>query len=175
METEQKYVQKIPLSDMTPVLEDIGYMPEDVREEGQEGDISPEEINDNLSAALGSFAGAETYPMIIPNSPRFKVPANPLLPPEYSEILDYNAVQYQNGFFRTQIGRYVKVEQLVGSDIIEEYYGFLIGVGINYIVLQDYDSDNIRVLDIYGIKNMYVYYTDISISGDRNQQQGQQE
>ena len=73
-----------------------------------------------------------------------------MLPPEYNEILDYNAIQYQNGFFRTQIGRYVKVEQLVGSNSIEEYYGFLIGVGINYIVLQDYDSDNIRVLDIYG-------------------------
>ena len=57
------------------------------------------------------------------------------------------------------------MEQLVGSNSIEEYYGFLIGVGINYIVLQDYDSDNIRALDIYGIKNMYVYYSDISIAG----------
>ncbi|HIU25448.1 MAG TPA: hypothetical protein IAC50_02975 [Candidatus Copromorpha excrementigallinarum] len=166
MATEQKYALKIPLSDITPVLEDISYMSEAPAEEAaEEGDISIEEINENLSAAIGSFSGAETYPMIIPNSPRFKVPANPLLPPEYNEILDYNAIQYQNGFFRTQIGRYVKVEQLVGSNSIEEYYGFLIGVGINYIVLQDYDSDNIRVLDIYGIKNMYVYYSDIYIAG----------
>ena len=67
-----------------------------------------------------------------------------------------------NGFFRTQIGRYVRVEQLTGSNIIEDYDGFLIGVGINYIILQDYSSSNIRVLDIYGIKNMYVYYADLT-------------
>ena len=55
-----------------------------------------------------------------------------------------------------------RVEQLTGSNIIEDYDGFLIGVGINYIILQDYSSSNIRVLDIYGIKNMYVYYADLT-------------
>ncbi|MDO4544768.1 MAG: hypothetical protein Q4C25_01300, partial [Bacillota bacterium] len=106
----------------------------------------------------------------------FTVPANPLLPEGYSEVLDYNAIQYMNGFFRTQIGRYVKVEQLVGSNMIEEYDGFLVGVGINYIILQEYSvameapSSNIRILDIYGIKNMYVYYANIinPITGETN-------
>ena len=98
---------------------------------------------------------------MIPNSPTFRVPANPLLPPEYNEVLDYNAVQYLNGIFRTQIGRYVKVSQLVGSNTMEEFEGYLIGVGINYIILQDYITGNIRILDIYGIKSMYVYYKNI--------------
>ena len=52
-------------------------------------------------ASAGSY---QMYPMVIPNSPKFKVPANPLLPEEYSEILDYNAIQYLNGIYRTQIG-----------------------------------------------------------------------
>ena len=98
-----------------------------------------------------------SYPQIIPNSPTFQVPANPLLLPEYNELLDYNAVQYLNGIFRTQIGRYVKVSQLVGSNTMEEFEGYLIGVGINYVILQDYLTGNIRILDIYGIKSMYVY------------------
>ena len=85
-----------------------------------------------------------------PESPMFSVPPNPLLPEGYNEILDYNSVQYLNGIFRTQIGRYVRIQQLVGSNITEDYEGFLIGVGINYIILQDYASGNIRILDMEG-------------------------
>lgn len=105
--------------------------------------------------------GGASYPQVIPNSPTFQVPANPLLPQDYNEVLDYNAVQYLNGIFRTQIGRYVKVSQLVGSNTLEDFEGYLIGVGINYIILQDYITGNIRILDIYGIKSMYVYYKNI--------------
>lgn len=97
---------------------------------------------------------------IIPNAPTFMVPANPLLPEGYQEILDYNTLQYVNGFYRTQIGRYVRVEQLMGSNQIQLKEGYLIGVGINYIILQDGASGNIMILDIYGIKSMYVYYND---------------
>ncbi|MEI3518804.1 MAG: hypothetical protein V8R14_05235 [Clostridia bacterium] len=34
-------------------------------------------------------------------------------------------------------------------------------MGINYIILQDYANGNIRILDIYGIKSMYVYYSEL--------------
>lgn len=122
-------------------------------------------ISSDISGGSGSFGsagmGGSTYPQVIPNSPTFRVPANPLLPPKYNEVLDYNAVQYLNGIFRTQIGRYVKVSQLVGSNTMEEFEGYLIGVGINYIILQDYITGNIRILDIYGIKSMYVYYKNV--------------
>lgn len=101
----------------------------------------------------------DTTPELIPNSPTFTVPANPLLPPGYQEVLDYNAIQYVNGFYRTQIGRYVRVEQLMGSNTLDTQEGYLIGVGINYIILQEAPTGNILIVDIYGIKNMYVYYT----------------
>ena len=97
-------------------------------------------------------------PDIIPNAPTFTVPANPLLPEGYREVLDYNSLQYVNGFFRTQIGHYVRVEQLMGSNTIENKEGYLSGVGINYILLQEMPTGNIQVIDAYGIKSMYVYY-----------------
>ncbi len=103
--------------------------------------------------------GTGITPELIPNSPTFTVPANPLLPEGYQEVLDYNAVQYVNGFYRTQIGRYVRVTQLMGSNTLESQEGFLIGVGVNYILLQESLTGNVLVIDIYGIKNMYVYYT----------------
>lgn len=111
----------------------------------------------NQSSDSGS-SGTAAAPEVLPDAPTFRVPANPLLPGGYQEVLDYNAVQYVNGFYRTQIGRYVKVEQLMGSNTIDTQEGFLIGVGINYILLQEAPTGNVLVVDIYGIKNMYLYY-----------------
>lgn len=97
---------------------------------------------------------------ITPGAPSFRVPSNPLLPPGYQETLDYNSLQYANGFYRTQIGKYVRVDQLLGSNNMTTQEGFLIGVGYNYIILQEGFTENILVVDIYSIKNMYVYYND---------------
>lgn len=145
--------------DMTPVLENVVYNSDDT---GSEGDIPISEVSmiGNTGGGNGSFGGSEVFPQVIPNSPVFTVPANPLLPDEYSEVLDYNAIQYLNGIFRTQIGRFVRVQQLVGSNTLQDFDGFLIGVGINYIILQEYANKDIRILDIYGIKQMYVYYSE---------------
>lgn len=133
------------------------------------GDIPVDEVNgipefsDVITVNPGvNLSSVESFPVVLPSNPTFRVPANPLLPEEYNEILDYNSVQYLNGIFRTQIGRFVRVEQLVGSNTLQEYDGFLIGVGINYIILQEYANNNIRIMDIYGIKNMYVYYTNVT-------------
>lgn len=97
---------------------------------------------------------------VAPGAPSFQVPSNPLLPPGYQETLDYTSLQYVNGFYRTQIGRYVRVDQLLGSNNMTQQEGFLIGVGYNYILLQEGYTGNILVVDIYSIKNMYVYYHD---------------
>lgn len=96
---------------------------------------------------------------ILPENPVFQVPANPLLPPGYQEVISYENVQYLNGFLRTQIGRYIRVEQLIGSSQTEDRYGFLVGVGINYILLQDYSTGNISAMDYYSIKYVYIYYS----------------
>ena len=160
MATEQRQVQQLQREDMTPLLENSVQTSEMGVSEA--GDIPITQLDGTVNVGGGNFSSPDSFPMILPNSPTFTVPANPLLPAEYSEVLDYNSLQYLNGFFRTQIGRYVRVEQLVGSNIIQDYDGFLIGVGINYIILQEYSNENIRILDIYGIKNMYVYYANVA-------------
>lgn len=145
-------------SEMTPVLQNTNMM---TGADSAAEDIPINDINGTVNVGRGNFNSPETFPQILPNNPTFSVPSNPLLPEEYREILDYNSLQYLNGLLRTQIGMYVRVEQLVGSNIIQDYDGFLIGVGINYIILQEYSNANIRILDIYGIKNVYVYYADV--------------
>ncbi len=131
----------LPVQDMTPV-------------------VTPDDASgsDDMTVTNPGGSGPNMVPDIIPNAPTFTVPANPLLPEGYREVLDYNSLQYVNGFFRTQIGHYVRVEQLMGSNTIENKEGYLIGVGINYILLQEMPTGNIQVIDAYGIKSMYVYY-----------------
>lgn len=98
-----------------------------------------------------------TGPNVLPVAPTFNVPDNPLLPPGYQNILDYETLQYMTGFLRTQIGKYVRIEQLIGSDTIESRYGYLVGVGINYVLLKELSTGNIMMLDFYNIKFVYIY------------------
>ena len=91
-------------------------------------------------------------------SPSFNVPSHPMVPPEYEQTIDYDSIQYMNGFLRTQIGRYVRVEQLIGSGNTEERFGFLVGVGNNYLLLQDISNGNILVVDFYSVKFVYIYF-----------------
>ena len=93
-------------------------------------------------------------------SPIFNVPSNPLVPPEYEQTIDYDSIQYMNGFLRTQIGRYMRVEQLIGAGTLEDRYGFLVGVGNNYLLLQDISNGNVSLVDIYTVKYVYIYFGD---------------
>ena len=108
-------------------------------------------------AARSTVSGVIPEP-VLPEAPQFQVPNNPLLPPGYQETISYENLQYLNGFLRTQIGKYMRVEQLVGSNMLEDRYGYLIGVGINYILLQEQGTGNVSALDYYNIKYVYIYY-----------------
>lgn len=99
-----------------------------------------------------SLAGPATEPHII-------TPHDPLTPDGYEEEIDYQSFQALNGFLRTQIGRYMHIEQLVGSNTIKDRYGFLVGVGSNFIILQEITTGNIMVIDIYSVRLTYVYYS----------------
>ncbi|MBQ9961131.1 MAG: hypothetical protein IJP00_04430 [Firmicutes bacterium] len=93
------------------------------------------------------------------DNPSIRVPQSPLTPNGYQEEIDSQALQSFNGFLRTQIGRYMRVEQLVTSDRTEDRLGFLVGVGTNFIILQDITTGNIMVIDIFSIRLTYVYYS----------------
>lgn len=158
MAMNQGSMLQLSRSEMTPVMQNTGSPKMPMMEDG---DIPVSEINmiGNVGGGGGNFPSSE-FPQVLPNNPTFTVPANPLLPDEYSEVLDYNSLQYLNGIFRTQIGKFVRVQQLIGSNTTQDFDGFLIGVGINYIILQEYANQDIRILDIYGIKQMYVFYSE---------------
>jgi hypothetical protein len=56
------------------------------------------------------------------------------------------------GFLRTQIGRRIRVEFLLGTNLLTDRTGTLIAVGASYILLRLIDSDDLMMCDIYSIK-----------------------
>ncbi len=56
------------------------------------------------------------------------------------------------GFLRTQIGRKVRVEFLLGTNSFTDRTGTLIAVGASYILIRLVDSDDVMLCDIYSIK-----------------------
>jgi hypothetical protein len=56
------------------------------------------------------------------------------------------------GFLRTQIGRRMRVEFLLGTNLLTDRTGTLVAVGASYIVLRLVDSDDLMMCDIFSIK-----------------------
>ena len=90
----------------------------------------------------------------------FTVPQTPMTTQQFQETIDSTDVQSYLGFMRTQMGRYMRIEQLMGSNNIEQRFGFLVGLGTNYIILQEITSGNIMVVDLFTIRLTYIYYSD---------------
>lgn len=68
------------------------------------------------------------------------------------------STEFLNGFLRTQIGREVLVQFLIGTNTFTDRTGTLIGVGANYILLRPANSDDIIACDFFNIKFITFYY-----------------
>lgn len=93
-------------------------------------------------------------------SPTVSLPQSPMTTSEFTETIGLTDVQAYTGFLRTQIGRFMRIEQLIGSNVIEDRYGYLVGVGTNFVVLQEMFTGNIMIIDLFSIKLTYIYFTD---------------
>jgi hypothetical protein len=68
------------------------------------------------------------------------------------------SLQYINGFLRTMIGKKVTVDFLIGTTSLVDKSGTLLGVGANYILINEIETDDLLVCDFYSIKFVRVYY-----------------
>lgn len=80
--------------------------------------------------------------------------------PEYNQPYPITAesIQYLNGFIRSQVGRNVSIEFLVGTNQIVTKEGFLVAVGANFILLNQKGTNDILACDFYNIKFITFYY-----------------
>lgn len=59
---------------------------------------------------------------------------------------------YTPGFLRTQIGKLMRIEFLIGTNNLTDRIGFLEDVGASYILLRSFEGDSQIYADIYAIK-----------------------
>lgn len=65
--------------------------------------------------------------------------------------------QWTQGYLTSQIGRTVRIEFLIGESMLTDRRGKLLNVGIDYVVIQESDSDDILICDLYSIKFVTTY------------------
>lgn len=61
-------------------------------------------------------------------------------------------VNYTQGYLKTKIGEYVKIEFLIGTNLFIDKEGILKDVGISYVVIEEAGTGNELMADIYSIK-----------------------
>ncbi len=64
---------------------------------------------------------------------------------------------YTPGFLRTQIGRRMRIEFLIGTSNLTDRSGTLVAVGASYIIIRLIDSDDLMLCDIYSIKFVTIF------------------
>lgn len=61
-------------------------------------------------------------------------------------------INYTQGFLKTLIGRYVKIDFLIGTNMFIDREGTLVAVGISYLVLREPQTHRLVMCDIYSLK-----------------------
>lgn len=87
------------------------------------------------------------------------VPAEEMMPQgTAAEPETVQSTAYLPGFLRTQIGKTMRVQFLIGTTgPLVDRIGTLLGVGANYILLRPMESDDILTADLYSIKFVDIF------------------
>lgn len=65
--------------------------------------------------------------------------------------------QFTQGYLRQNIGQKVKVEFLIGTNMFIDREGVLLDVGISFIIINETETDDLLLCDIYSIKFVRFY------------------
>ncbi|RKD29158.1 hypothetical protein BET03_06295 [Thermohalobacter berrensis] len=88
-------------------------------------------------------------------------------PPQFEPEVDFEfepgppvtaSTNYLQGYLRTLIGRFVRIDFLIGTNTVVDRSGTLLSVGIDHVVLREPESDDITIADLYSIKFVKVFY-----------------
>lgn len=115
-----------------------------------------------------AFPQADAYQPAIPQVNMFQPmqQTQPVIPSRTSIMSSGRGAQdsvladtnFTQGFVQTQIGRHVKVDFLLGTNMLVDREGVLVKVGTDYIIIQETDTDDYLLCDIYSIKFIRFYY-----------------
>jgi len=66
-------------------------------------------------------------------------------------------INYTQGYLKTKIGSYIKIEFLIGTNMLIDREGILEKVGISYVVIREAGTNDELMCDIYSIKFVRIF------------------
>lgn len=82
---------------------------------------------------------------------------SPVTEATQSTQMGADGLEFLNGFLRTQVGKRVKIEFLIGTNTFTDKSGVLLGVGANYIIIREASTDDFLTCDFFNIKFVTIY------------------
>lgn len=73
-------------------------------------------------------------------------------------LVDAQNIQYLNSFARTQIGRMVQVNFMMGTNTVQSLEGTLLGVGANFLLINERGTRNVTACDFHNVKYIRFFY-----------------
>ncbi|WP_242944171.1 hypothetical protein [Lutispora thermophila] len=102
-----------------------------------------------------------TVPQMPMMSQDTQIPQTPQIPlqemPQSETPLGVMDIEFTQGYLRSQIGSKVKVEFLIGTNMLIDREGLLVDVGVSYIIINETETDDLLLCDIYSIKFVRFY------------------
>lgn len=104
----------------------------------------------------GYPTGPAYSPMPTPSYPTY--PTAPM--PDDVDLIPDTVLSplYTQGYLKKHIGRRVKIEFLIGTNMLVDREGTLVDVGTSYVVIQEAETDDLVLADLYSIKFVKFYY-----------------
>lgn len=99
----------------------------------------------------GFPTGGTTTPLLPAQSGLPAVPLSEQPPTTVQSTL------YTPGYLRTQIGKRMRIEFLIGTNGTTDRTGTLVTVGASYVIIRLVDSDDLMLCDIFSIKFVTIF------------------
>lgn len=151
------------LTDRIPSLQEIAqYNNMQQQQQIQGGVINVPEIlgsNQPQNMSSNTIAGLKPAPERLDTIPITQDIIQTATTPEGGIGAEQNdSIEYLNGLIRTQIGRRASIDFLLGTTGMVTKDGYILGVGSNYILINEVDTDDITACDFYNIKFIRFFY-----------------
>jgi hypothetical protein len=155
----QRYpAQTFPTTQTMPRTQSVGsYQPTGGPYADVTSQVSPIVTTATTAPAATTAPTAPTAPIATTATTDLTSLLAPITPTTQPPAMTLESTQYLNGALRTLIGRKVTVSFLIGTNTYQDRSGTLVGVGANYIILQDATTNSVVFCDYYTIKFVTVY------------------
>ena len=145
---QQSYFNQMPTMPMQPIQPMQQTMPQSMQ-----SIVQPQQP---IGTTSGATVGGQTVYGTTSGTMPTNIASVPIALEQFGETPVFDT-QYTQGYLRTQIGNKVRVEFLIGTNMLVDRTGILLDVGISYIIINPTETDDHMLCDIYSIKFVTIF------------------